>query len=104
MPGRSRCSTLSVYKHLYHLSVSCISLCVVIICFVQNISFKNPLTCLLFSGYLLMYVTSSLGCSALNLLPPNIFPSLGGASRSRTQTYGTNHLPIRIYLFCSIFR
>ena len=41
---RSRCCTLSVYKHLYHLSVSCISLCVVIICFVRNISFKNPLT------------------------------------------------------------
>ena len=61
VPGRSRCCTLSVYKHLYHLSVSCISLCVVIICFVRNISFKNPLACLLFcSGYLLMYVTSSL--------------------------------------------
>ena len=38
-----------MYKHLYHLSVSCISMCVVIICFVRNISSKNPLTCLLFS-------------------------------------------------------
>ena len=50
-----------------------------------------------------MYVTSSLGCRALNLLPPNIFPSSGGPSRSRTQTYGTNHLSICISLFCSIF-
>ena len=48
--------------------------------------------------------TSSLGCHALNLLPPNIFPSSGGPSRSRTQTYGTNHLSICISLFCSIFR
>ena len=51
-----------------------------------------------------MYVTSSLGCRALNLLPPNIFPFSGGPSRSRTQTYGTNHLSICISLFCSIFR
>ena len=43
--------------------------------------------------------TSSLGCRALNLLPPNIFPSSGGPSRSRTQTYGTNHLSICISLF-----
>ena len=48
--------------------------------------------------------TSSLGCRALNLLPPNIFPFSGGPSRSRTQTYGTNHLSICISLFCSIFR
>ena len=27
-----------------YVSVSCISLCVVFICFVRNISFKNPLT------------------------------------------------------------
>ena len=47
--------------------------------------------------------TSALGCRALNLLPPNIFPSSGGPSRSRTQTYGTNHLSICISLFCSIF-
>src|SRR3989337_154619 len=51
-----------------------------------------------------MYVTSSLGYRALNLLPPNIFPFSGGPSRSRTQTYGTNHLSICISLFCSIFR
>ena len=48
--------------------------------------------------------TSSLGCRALNLLPANIFPFSGGPSRSRTQTYGTNHLSICISLFCSIFR
>ena len=40
----------------------------------------------------------------MNLLPPNIFPSSGGPSRSRTQTDGTNHLSICISLFCSIFR
>ena len=59
-----------------------------------------------------MYVTSSLVCfkktsslsfRALNILPPNIFPFSGGPSRSRTQTYGTNHLSICISLFCSIF-
>ena len=50
-----------------------------------------------------MYVTSSLGYRALNLLPPNIFPFSGGPSRSRTHTYGTNHLSICISLFCSIF-
>ena len=48
--------------------------------------------------------TSSLGCRALNLLPPNISPFSGGPSRSRTQTYGTNDLSICISLFCSIFR
>ena len=47
--------------------------------------------------------TSSLGCRALNLVPANIFPFSGGPSRSRTQTYGTNHLSICISLFCSIF-
>ena len=40
----------------------------------------------------------------MNLLPPNIFPSSGGPSSSRTQTYGTNHLSICITLFCLIFR
>ena len=50
-----------------------------------------------------MYVTSSLDCRALNLLPPNIFPFSGGPNRSRTQTYGTNHLSICSSLFCSIF-
>ena len=40
----------------------------------------------------------------MNLLPSNTFPSSGGPSRSRTQTFGTNHLSICISLFCSIFR
>ena len=48
--------------------------------------------------------TSSLGCCALKLLHPNIFPFSGGPSRSHTQTYGTNRLSICISLVCSIFR